>query len=160
MTVECGKKVTNFKFLATSTTKGELQDMLGQSVVLYFYPKDSTPGCTAESKDFGILYDSFTQTGCKVFGISRDNMKSHERFKEKYNMPFELIADENEEICQLFDVMKTKKMFGKTVRGIQRSTFFIDKNGVLQKQWRKVSVSGHVEEVLEFANSFVSNKIT
>jgi peroxiredoxin Q/BCP len=117
--------------------------------VLYFYPKDSTPGCTTESQDFSRLHAAFLALGCQIFGVSRDSIKSHENFKAKQSMPFELISDPDEVLCNAFDVMKTKNMYGKQVRGVERSTFLIDKTGALVNEWRQVKVPGHVEEVLE-----------
>ncbi len=125
----------------------------GQKVVLYFYPKDDTPGCTSESIAFRDLFAPFTQAGAVIVGISRDSLKSHEAFKAKYALPFELIADTDEALCTLFDVIKIKKMYGKAVRGVERSTFLIDKRGGLRREWRGVKVAGHVEAVLEAVQS-------
>ena len=147
--VAVGKKVPDFELPSTGGDF-RLSEHLGSPIVLYFYPRDNTPGCTKESIDFGGLHAKFKRAGVKVFGISRDTLKSHERFKEKYRFPFELIADKDEDVCNLFGVMKGKTMFGKKVRGIQRSTFVLDEKGVLQKEWRKVSVPGHAAEVLDF----------
>ncbi len=146
--VELNKKVPNFSFQATSELSGKLADFKGKRVVLYFYPRDNTPGCTAEGEDFRDHYAKFKRRKTVILGVSRDSLKKHEKFKEKYQFPFELIADEDETLCQLFDVMKWKNMYGKKVRGIERSTFLIDENGKLIKEWRKVKVPGHVEEVL------------
>ena len=121
----------------------------GRCLVLYFYPKDNTPGCTQEGLDFHARKAGFARAGADVFGISRDSLSAHHRFKEKQGFHFDLLADPEEEVCQLFDVMKSKVMFGKKVRGIQRSTFLIDEHGVLRHEWRKVKVLGHVEEVLQ-----------
>jgi len=118
-------------------------------VVLYFYPRDNTPGCTQESCDFAQRHPEFEKLGVTVYGISRDTASSHEKFKLKYNLPFELITDPDEALCLLFDVMVHKNMYGKKVRGIERSTFLINEKGVIQKIWRKVKIEGHVEEVLE-----------
>ena len=120
--------------------------------VLYFYPKDNTPGCTAESMAFRDLYPEFVAAGAEVYGISRDTMRSHESFKAKLELPFELISDTDEAVCLQFDVMKMKKMYGKTVRGVERSTFVIDADGTLVKEWRGLRVAGHVDEVLEFVS--------
>ena len=150
--VAVGKKVPLFK-LPSTAGDFNLKDHLGAPIVLYFYPRDNTPGCTKESIDFGGLHAKFKRAGVRIFGISRDKLSSHHRFKDKYQFPFELLADEDETVCNLFNVMKPKVMFGKKVRGIQRSTFVLDKNGTLQKEWRKVSVPGHAVEVLEFAKS-------
>ncbi len=144
-----GDLVPNFAFTATSGLNGHLQDYRGQSVVLYFYPKDSTPGCTTEGQDFRDAFAQFQALNTQIFGISRDSLKSHENFKAKQNFPFELISDSEEVLCQLFDVIKMKSMYGKQVRGIERSTFIIDPQGKLAHEWRKVTVKGHVEEVLQ-----------
>jgi peroxiredoxin Q/BCP len=125
----------------------------GRAVVLYFYPKDNTPGCTTESRDFRDLHPSFLESGCIVVGISRDSLKSHENFKEKNVLPFPLIADTDEAVCQLYGVIKQKNMYGKQVRGIERSTFLIDTYGVLVQEWRGLRVPGHAKEVLQAANS-------
>jgi len=122
----------------------------GKKVVLFFYPKDNTPGCTTESIAFRDLFPQFQQADTEIFGISRDSIRSHEGFKAKLEMPFELISDPDEAICTLFGVMKMKNMYGKKVRGIERSTFLIDASGQLVKEWRGVKVAGHVDEVLEF----------
>lgn len=125
------------------------QDLRGKNVVLYFYPKDNTPGCTNESKDFARLYPEFKQANTEIFGISRDSFKSHANFKAKYNLPFDLVFDQDEKLCKQFDVLWPKNMFGRIVNGIVRSTFLIDKNGELKQEWRKVSVSGHAQAVLD-----------
>ncbi|KTD69622.1 MULTISPECIES: peroxiredoxin [Legionella] len=143
-----GESIPDFAFAATSGLNAHLSDYQGQYVVLYFYPKDATPGCTTEGQDFRDAYPQFQKLNTQVFGISRDSMKSHENFKAKQNFPFELISDHDEQLCQLFDVIKMKSMYGKQVRGIERSTFLIDPQGKLSKEWRKVSVKGHVDEVL------------
>lgn len=151
--VEVGKMVPDFAFQATNSLKKSLSDYKGQNVVLYFYPKDHTPGCTIESKAFRDAIDEFQATDTVIFGISRDTLVSHERFKTKHCMPFELISDESSELCQLFAVLKQKSMFGKKYMGIERSTFLIDKKGILRVVWRKVSVMGHVKEVLTAAKA-------
>jgi peroxiredoxin Q/BCP len=120
----------------------------GHTTILYFYPKDSTPGCTTETREFGEKADAFAKANAVVFGISRDSIKSHQRFKENTDIPFELISDPDEALCALFGVMKMKNMYGKKVRGIERSTFIVDTNGVLVREWRGVKVPGHVDEVL------------
>lgn len=148
MTVAIGKKVPNFELPATGEQTIKLSALKGQKVVLYFYPKDSTPGCTQEGQDFRDQFAKFKRAGAVVFGVSRDSLKSHERFKDKQQFNFDLLSDEKEELCNLFDVIKEKNMYGKKVMGIERSTFLIDEKGVLQKEWRKVKVPGHVEEVL------------
>jgi peroxiredoxin Q/BCP len=144
-----GKKVANFELPATGEQTIKLTALKGQKVVLYFYPKDSTPGCTQEGMDFRDQNAKFKRAGAVVFGVSRDSIKSHEKFKEKQQFNFELLSDEDEQLCRLFDVIKEKNMYGKKVMGIERSTFLIDEQGVLQKEWRKVKVAGHVEEVLQ-----------
>lgn len=143
-----GESVPDFAFTATNGLNARLSDYRGQYVVLYFYPKDATPGCTTEGQDFRDAYPQFQELNTQIFGVSRDSLKSHENFKAKQNFPFELISDQDEQLCQLFDVIKMKSMYGKQVRGIERSTFIIDHQGKLSKEWRKVSVKGHVDEVL------------
>lgn len=125
----------------------------GQAFVLYFYPKDNTPGCTTEGGDFRDLHGQFLAAGCTVFGISRDSIKSHEGFKAKQSYPFELVSDQEELACRAFDVIKTKKMYGKEVQGIERSTFVINRKGEIAKEWRGVKVPGHVTEVLAFVQT-------
>lgn len=144
-----GLTVPDFSAPMTSGKTFKLSENRGNHVVLYFYPKDSTPGCTNESIQFNELLTSFTKKNCMVFGISRDSLKSHENFRSKYGFKFDLISDSDEAVCQMFDVIKMKNMYGKQVRGIERSTFLIDSAGILKKEWRKVSVSGHAQEVLE-----------
>lgn len=122
-------------------------------VVLFFYPKDNTSGCTIENQDFAKLYPEFKKLGYLLLGISRDSIKSHCNFADKYSLPFPLLSDVNEEVCKLFDVIKNKKMYGKDVRGIERSTFVFDKNGNIIKEWRKVKVDNHAREVLDFIKS-------
>lgn len=147
--VTIGKIVPDFELSATSEQTIRLSQLRGQNVVLYFYPKDDTPGCTREGQDFRDFHREFEDLNTVIFGLSRDSLKSHERFKADQSFPFELVADEDEAACQLFDVIKPKQMFGKEVKGIERSTFLLDKEGVLRKEWRKVKVEGHVAEVLE-----------
>jgi peroxiredoxin Q/BCP len=149
MTIEINQPIPTFAPLAaTSETEVSSETLSGQYAVLYFYPKDSTPGCTTESQDFSRLHSEFQALNCQVFGVSRDSIKSHENFKAKQSMPFELISDPDETLCTLFDVMKMKNMYGKQVRGVERSTFLIDPSGVLVAEWRKVKVPGHADEVL------------
>ena len=143
----------NFNLPATSETTVHLTALHGAKVVLFFYPKDNTPGCTNETAAFRDHYDAFKAAGCEVFGISRDGMKSHENFKAKLNVPFELISDAEEIACQAFGVIKMKNMYGKQVRGIERSTFVIDRGGRIAREWRGVKVPGHAEEVLAFAQT-------
>lgn len=130
-----------------------LSDAHGHKLVLYFYPKDNTPGCTTETQDFRNSHRAFQQAGCFIAGVSRDSLKSHEKFSEKLSLPFPLIADPDETVCALFDVIRNKQMYGKTVRGIERSTFLIDEHGKIVKAWRGVKVPGHVQEVLAAAKA-------
>jgi peroxiredoxin Q/BCP len=125
----------------------------GAPFVLYFYPKDNTPGCTTEGQQFRDLYPQFRKLGCSIFGISRDSMKSHENFKAKMEFPFDLLSDEDETACTLLGVIKMKNMYGKQVRGIERSTFVVDAQGVLRREWRGVKVPGHAQEVLDFVKT-------
>lgn len=148
-----GDKIADFSLLATSGLDFALSRQAGKAVVLYFYPKDSTPGCTTEAQQFRDLHDAFAAAGAAVFGISRDSLKSHENFKAKQNLPFELLSDPDEVACRQFDVIKQKTMYGKEVRGIERSTFVIDASGTLRREWRGVKVPGHASEVLEFVKS-------
>lgn len=145
--------VPDFTLPATGGTDFKLSSARGKSLVIYFYPKDNTPGCTTESQQFRDLYRKFVKAGCEVIGISRDSIKSHENFKAKYTLPFALLSDKEEGICTQFGVIKMKKLYGKEVRGIERSTFVIDKHGVLQHEWRGVKVDGHAAEVLKFVQS-------
>lgn len=147
------KTVPPFSAPMTGNRTFELSDYKGKNIVLYFYPKDNTPGCTAESMEFRDQYAQFQQANTEIFGISRDSVRSHEGFKEKLGMPFQLISDVDETICNLFNVIKMKNMYGKQVRGIERSTFVIDAAGKVVKEWRGVKVSGHVGEVLEFVKA-------
>jgi len=141
--------VPDFTANATSDTEVRLSALRGKNVVIYFYPKDSTPGCTTEGQDFRDLYEAFQALDTEIFGVSRDGLKSHENFKAKQSFPFELISDKDEALCQMFDVIKLKKMYGRESLGIERSTFLIDKQGVLRHEWRKVKVKGHAAEVLQ-----------
>lgn len=145
--MDIGEKVPNVQFKATSGVQSCLADYLGKWIVLYFYPKDATPGCSIEARDFRDANTKFTDLNAVIFGISRDSLTSHENFKCKQELPFELISDDDETLCQLFDVIKMKSMYGKKFRGIERSTFLIDDKGYLQQAWRRVSVIGHVDEV-------------
>ena len=149
--VKIGKKVPDFKLDASGGKPISLAELKGSKVVLYFYPRDNTPGCTQEGKDFKSKVRSFAKHNVKIIGLSRDSVKSHEKFKDKYKFPFELLSDEDEKICKLFDVIKTKQMYGKKVRGIERSTFLLDEKGVLRQEWRKVRIEDHVAEVLAAA---------
>ncbi len=147
--VSVGKKVPNFCLPATGDQEICLKSLQGRNVVLYFYPKDSTPGCTTEGQNFRDLYAEFQALNTEVLGVSRDGLKAHENFKAKQAFPFELLSDKEEALCALFDVIKEKNMYGRKVMGIERSTFLIDAKGVLRQEWRKVKVKGHVDEVLE-----------
>ncbi len=142
--------VSDFSAAMTSGLTFQLSGRPARHTVLFFYPKDNTPGCTTENMAFRDLYQQFQAAGTEIYGISRDSLRSHESFKAKLGLPFELISDPDEALCQQFGVMKMKQMYGKTVRGIERSTFVIDANGQLVKEWRGVKVAGHVDEVLEF----------
>lgn len=145
--------VPDFKLSATSGHQFKASNYLGKNLIVYFYPKDSTPGCTTQGIQFRDFYSEFQAANTEIVGISRDSLKSHENFKAKFSFPFELLSDTDELACNLFDVIKMKNMYGKQVRGIERSTFVIDTNGMLIKEWRKVKVNGHVEEVLAFIQS-------
>lgn len=145
--------IPDFSLPATSNTVFRLSEKTGKVVVIYFYPKDSTPGCTTESQQFRDLHEAFAAVNAEILGISRDSLKSHENFKSKQALPFELGSDADEAVCNLFGVMKLKNMYGKQVRGIERSTFVIDGGGVLRREWRGVKVPGHAEEVLNFVKT-------
>ena len=142
------KAAPAFNLPATSNQTISLASLKGKKVVLYFYPRDATPGCTTESQNFRDMFDDFTQAGAVILGISQDSVESHEKFKAKQKMPFELLSDEAGDVCNAYDVIRLKKMYGKEFEGIERSTFLIDEKGVLRAQWRKVKVPGHVDEVL------------
>ena len=148
-TVALNKKVPDFKAEATGEQTVRLKDLKGSKLVIYFYPKDNTPGCTTEGQDFRDHYKAFQKAGCEIFGVSRDSLKTHENFRAKHDFPFQLISDPDEALCKLFDVIKLKKLYGKEHMGVERSTFLIDESGKLVREWRKVKVPGHVEEVLE-----------
>ena len=147
-----GEVVPNFESASTGASF-RLADHRGTNVVLYFYPKDSTPGCTTETREFGDAFEAFMAVGTVVCGISRDSLKSHQKFKDALGLPFELLSDPDEAVCALFGVIKMKNMYGKQVRGIERSTFLIDGNGVLVREWRGVKVPGHVDAVLDAARA-------
>jgi len=149
MSVKINTKVKKFKVSATNELEIDSTDLIGKNYVIYFYPKDNTPGCTQEGEDFRDLYKEFKKLKTEIYGVSRDSLKSHEGFKEKYKYPFELISDTEEKLCNLFDVIKEKNMYGKKYMGIERSTFLINKEGKLSAEWRKVKVNGHAAEVLE-----------
>jgi peroxiredoxin Q/BCP len=150
---QIGKIAPNFKLPATGEKDVELKSLRGKNVVLYFYPKDNTPGCTTEGQDFGARYAKFKRKNTVVLGISRDTVASHEKFREKFNFPFDLLSDTDETACKLYDVIKEKNMYGRKLMGIVRSTFLIDATGKLRREWLKVKVKGHVDEVLEAVNS-------
>ncbi len=156
--VSLGKKVTNFKIPATGDKDISLSDLKGNNVIIYFYPKDSTPGCTREGQDFRDNIRKFRTRNTVILGVSRDSVKSHENFKEKQKFPFDLLCDKEEKLCKQFDVIKEKNMYGKKVMGIERSTFLIDETGVLRQEWRKVKVDGHVDEVLEAMKALKTRK--
>jgi peroxiredoxin Q/BCP len=149
MTPVLNKNLPDFEALATSGVKFTPQAFNGRAVVLYFYPKDHTPGCTTEAMQFRDKHKDFLKAGAVLFGVSRDNMASHEKFRQNLELPFELIADTEEKLCHMFGVVKNKIMYGKKVKGIERSTFLIDAGGVLRAEWRGIKVAGHVDEVLK-----------
>jgi peroxiredoxin Q/BCP len=144
------QKIADFSLPATGGAAFRLSKAKTKHVVLYFYPKDNTPGCTTEGQQFAELHERFAKAGVEVFGVSRDSLKSHENFKAKMGFPFELLSDEDEAVCSLFGVIKMKNMYGRQVRGIERSTFVLDRNGTIRREWRGVKVPGHAMEVLEF----------
>ena len=150
-TVALDRKVPAFALPAPGGKQWKLADVAGKSLVVYFYPKDATSGCTKQGEAFRDLYPKFRKAGVEIVGVSPDSLASHEKFKEKYGFPFELLSDEEKAACQLFDVWKEKSMYGKKYMGVERSTFLIDSKGVLRREWRKVKVPGHAEEVLEAA---------
>jgi thioredoxin-dependent peroxiredoxin len=149
MTPALNKPLPDFEALATNGVKYTPQAYAGQIVVLYFYPKDNTPGCTTEAMQFRDKHKDFVKSGAVVFGVSGGNMASHDKFKQNLELPFELIADTEEKLCHMFGVVKNKIMYGKKVKGIERSTFVIDGEGVLRHEWRGIKVAGHVDEVLK-----------
>ncbi len=147
------KPAPDFELPATGGKTFRLSRAKGSPLVLYFYPKDNTPGCTTEGQQFRDHFPEFQKNGCAIYGISRDSMKSHENFKAKMGFPFELLSDADESACKLYDVIKMKNMYGRKVRGIERSTFAVDGKGIVRREWRGVKVPGHVQEVLEFVKS-------
>ncbi|CAI3789468.1 Peroxiredoxin Bcp [Pseudomonas sp. MM227] len=153
MAVALNEPVADFQAQATGGQTVHLSELKGRQVVVYFYPKDSTPGCTTQGQDFRDLLEQFKAADTEVFGVSRDGLKSHENFKAKQGFTFELISDQDEALCQLFDVIKLKKLYGKEYLGVDRSTFLIDRDGVLRQEWRGVKVPGHVQSVLEAAQA-------
>lgn len=146
--IAVGTSVPDFEMTATGEKTVNLTDYRGHNVVIYFYPKDSTPGCTMEGQAFRDNIDKFSELNTVILGVSRDSLRSHENFKGKQNFPFDLLSDHDEKLCQLFDVIKMKNMYGKQVLGIERSTFLINSQGVLVREWRKVKVKNHTDEVL------------
>ncbi|MFB0916177.1 MAG: peroxiredoxin, partial [Burkholderiaceae bacterium] len=148
MAVVVNKPLPEFEAVATSNISLSNRSLIGETVVLYFYPKDNTPGCTTEAMQFRDKYKDFIKAGAIIYGVSRDNMKSHDDFKEKLELPFELISDNEEKMCHMFGVVKNKIMYGKKVKGIERSTFLVGADGILKQEWRGLKVPGHVEEVL------------
>lgn len=148
MTIQLGDTLPNLTLKATGDTEINLAALQGKNVVIYFYPKDDTPGCTTEAQGFRDHLEKFKKFNTVVLGVSRDSVKSHDKFTKKYDLTFQLLSDEDEKLCQLFDVIKSKNMYGKIVQGIERSTFLFDQHSKLIKEWRKVKVDGHVSEVL------------
>jgi peroxiredoxin Q/BCP len=148
MSIKIGEPIPDCLVPATSGLVFNPSSTLGKKLVLYFYPKDATPGCTIEAGNFRDLIEEFSKANAIVIGVSRDSLKSHESFRAKYDLPFELICDENETLCRIFDVIKNKNMYGRIVQGIERSTFVFDSKGILRHEWRGLKVAGHVEEVL------------
>ena len=149
MTPALNKPLPEFEAVATGGVKFTPQAFVGRTVVLYFYPKDHTPGCTTEAMQFREKHDEFVSAGAVVFGVSRDNLTSHDKFKQNLELPYELIADTEEKLCHMFGVVKNKIMYGKKVKGIERSTFLIGPDGMLREEWRGIKVAGHVDEVLK-----------
>ncbi len=145
--------VPDFTLPSTNNKTFTLSTLRDKLLVIFFYPKDNTPGCTTEVQQFRDLYAEFKKSGCEVVGISRDNIKSHENFKNKFTLPFELLSDEDEIVCNLFGVMKQKMMYGKQVRGIERSTFILSSKGIVSKEWRGLKADGHAQEVLSFVQT-------
>ena len=157
-TIDTGNPIPDFEAPSTGEKNIRLSDYLGKNVILYFYPKDNTPGCILEGRGFRDHYKQFQELNTEIFGISRDSIKVHENFKAKQEFPFDLLADKEETLCRLFDVIKMKNMYGKQVRGIERSTFLIDTHSVLAYQWRKVKVKVHIEEVLQKVTELVNHQ--
>ena len=145
--------VTDFTLPATGGVDFTLYPIRSKSLVIYFYPKDSTPGCTTEAQQFRDLYAEYRKAGCEIVGISRDSIKSHENFKARFTLPFTLLSDSDETVCNQFGVIKQKKLYGKDIRGIERSTFVLDSKGIIRKEWRGLKADGHAEEVLAFVQT-------
>ena len=154
--VSIGKKVAKFSLPATGDRTISLQDFSGSHLVLYFYPKDNTPGCTLEARDFRDAWRKFRKAGADILGVSRDSLKLHEKFRSKLDLPFDLLSDGEEVLCRQFDVIREKSLYGRKFLGIERSTFLIDEKGVLRQEWRKVRVKGHAEEVLQAVKALTS----
>jgi peroxiredoxin Q/BCP len=150
--VSLGKAIPDFKGKITNDLIIKFSDYKGQNIVIYFYPKENTPGCTKEGEDFRDYFEDFKKNNTIILGVSRDSVASHDKFTCKYNFPFKLISDEDEKVCKLFDVIKEKNMYGRKYMGIERSTFLINHEGTLVNEWRKVKVKGHVEQVLRALN--------
>ena len=148
-----GSKVKDFSLPSSGGTTWSLKEAAGRKLVIYFYPKDMTSGCTRESQDFRDLHSAFRKAGVDIVGVSRDSVKSHDKFIDKEKLPFLLLSDADEKLCKLFDVIQEKSLYGKKYLGIERSTFLLDGTGILRREWRKVKVPGHAEEVLEAAKS-------
>jgi peroxiredoxin Q/BCP len=160
MAIVLNKPIPDFEAMATGGVKVTNHSHTGKTLVLYFYPKDNTPGCTTEAMQFRDKYKDFAKAGAVVFGVSRDNMKSHDSFKEQLELPFELIADTEEKMCHMFGVVKNKIMYGKKVKGIERSTFLIGADGLLKEEWRGLKVLGHVDEVLKAVKALKKSAAT
>jgi peroxiredoxin Q/BCP len=148
-----GRKVPDITLSATGGRDVRLRDLRGRKLVLYFYPRDNTPGCTLESQQFAALAPQFERAGVALLGVSRDSIASHDRFREQHRLPFDLLSDPEERACRRFDVIREKKLYGRTMLGVERSTFLIDAEGTLRREWRRVKVEGHAREVLEAARS-------
>jgi peroxiredoxin Q/BCP len=151
--VSVGKRVENFTLPATGNQDLSLSDFSGRSLIIYFYPKDNTPGCTREGQDFRDMYTQFTKAGADILGVSRDSVKMHENFRNKHQFPFHLLSDKDELLCKQFDVIHEKKLYGRTYMGIERSTFLINPQGILIQEWRKLRVPGHAQAVLDALKS-------
>lgn len=149
MTLQIGDKAPDFKLPSDQNKTISLKDLRGKKVILYFYPKDNTPGCTREACDFRDGLSQFTKQNAEIFGVSKDSPEKHQKFKQKYSLPFTLLADENGDICEAYGVINKKSLFGRTFLGIQRSTFLIDEKGMIRAIWRKVKVNGHSQQVLD-----------
>ncbi|MAJ30938.1 MAG: peroxiredoxin [Gammaproteobacteria bacterium] len=147
--VKIGKKIPSFSMILDDGSELKSKDFNRKNIVIYFYPKDSTPGCTKEGEDFRDLHEEFIKSNAQIYGVSRDSVASHQKFKAKYKFPFHLISDEDESLCKIFDVIKEKNMYGRKYMGIERSTFLINDKGQLLNEWRKVKVKGHAQEVLD-----------